>query len=576
MKGTKTPEFDALLDKILDELIPHIRVCLDCKKEFKIEEGDVSLLKMLRSPAPKLCPDCRHRRRLSFSNYSNIYKRKCDIPGHSDTMLSPVAPIIPWVIYDYDTYYSDLWDPFSYGRIVNETQSFFDQFLSLMKVVPLPGVRRGKNSINSDFCFYGESLKDGYYVFGGRRSENVLFSTSIYDSKNIIDSYFLRRVDSAYDNIGTSDCYKCQYAYFSSNCIECDFVYDCRNCQNCFGCVNLRNKNYYIFNEKFSPEEYTKIRNEINLGSRKVKDEYQNKFWELIKTNPIRAARIFNSQNVFGNDIKNSKNCRDVFQIEDSENVRHSAFVVFKVKDSMDVGFSGRAQGNYEAQNVSANSSSVKFSFAVKESTDCEFLINCQNCTNCFGCVGLKNTSYSIFNKKYEPEEYFEILDSIKTKMLQNGEYGEFFPMSFAPYAYNSSMAHVIYPMTEEEAKKRGLFWQPDTTVDTKNLKSIKVQELPDNILDVGYEICELAIIGEKSGKPFRLIKREIDYYKQNNITLPNDTPYQRMLDRFKILNNFKVFNETCDFCNKQIESAYKRSDGFKPYCEDCYKREIV
>lgn len=575
MKEIQTPKFDKLLDKILDELIPQIRVCFDCEKEFKIEEGDISLLKILRTPAPTHCPDCRHRRRLSFSNYSNIYKRKCDVPEHQDIMISPVAPIMPWITYDYDTYYSDSWDPFSYGRAVNSDDTFFDQFLSLMKVVPQPGVRRGKNSVNSDFCFYGESLKDGYYVFGGRRSENILFSTSIYDSKNIVDSYFLRRVDYAYDNIGTSDSYKCKYTYFSSNCIECDFIYDCRNCQNCFGCVNLRNKNYYIFNEKFTQEEYTKKRNEINLGSRKTKDEYQTKFWDFIKTNPIRAARVFNSQNVFGNDIKNSKNCSDVFQTEDSENVRHSAFVVFKVKDSMDVGFSGRAQGNYEAQNVSANSSNVKFSFAVKESTNCEFMINCQNCSECFGCIGLKNASYSILNKKYNPKEYYEILDNIKIKMLLHEEYGEFFPMSFAPYAYNSSMANIIYPMTEEETKKRGLFWQPNIDVDIKNLKSIETQELPDNISDVDYKICDSAIVGEKSGKPFRLIKREIDYYKQNKIALPTDTPYQRMIDRFKILNNFKIFKETCDSCNKQIESAYKKSDGYKPYCESCYQQEI-
>jgi len=148
--------------------------------------------------------------------------------------------------------------------------------------------------------------------------------------------------------------------------------------------------------------------------------------------------------------------------------------------------------------------------------------------------------------------------------------------MSFAPYAYNSSMANIIYPMTEEEAKGRGLFWQPDTDVDTKNLKSIEARELPDNISDADYEICDLAIIGEKSGKPFKIIKREIDYYKQNGIALPSDTPHQRMLDRFKILNNFKVFKETCDLCNKQIESAYKKSDGFKPYCEECYKNNIL
>ncbi len=30
------------------------------------------------------------------------------------------------------------------------------------------------------------------------------------------------------------------------------------NLKNCFGCVYLKDKQYYIFNEKYEPEEYEK------------------------------------------------------------------------------------------------------------------------------------------------------------------------------------------------------------------------------------------------------------------------------------------------------------------------------
>jgi hypothetical protein len=576
MPESKTPKFDALIDKILNELVSHTRVCAECKREFKIEKEDIILLKMFRSPAPKLCPQCREKRRLSFVNYSNIYKRKCDVPGHTDSMLSLIAPCIPWVTYDYDTYYSDLWDPFSFGVDLKNNESFLNQFLYLEKKVPQPGVRRGKNSINSDYCFHGESLKDGYYVFGGRRSENIMYSGSIYDSKNIMDSYFLRKVDTAYDNVSTADCYKCNYAYFSSNCIDCDFIYDCRNCQNCFGCVNLRNKNYCWFNEQLTKEEYQKRKMNLNLGSRSKNDEFKAKFWVFVKNNPLRAVRIYQSENSTGNDIKRSKNCQNVFQTEDSENVRHASFVVMKIKDSMDVGFCGRSERNYEALNTSSNSSNVKFSYSSKESSDSEFLLNCNNCTNCFGCIGLKNVSYCILNKQYKVEEYWKKVDEIKTEMLQDDEYGEFFPMSFAPVAYNSSLANIIYPMSESEVKERGLYWQTEIDVDTKNLKTIEVKDLPDDIKDVTNDICNLAIIGEVSKKPFRLTQREIDFYKQNQIPLPIDTPHQRIINRFKMLNNFRIFQETCFSCGKKIESSYKTSDGYKPYCEQCYNKEIL
>jgi hypothetical protein len=576
MKESKTPKFDALIDEILSGHVPHNRVCADCKKEFKIEEGDINFLKIFRVPAPKCCPTCRERRRLAFANYSNIYKRKCDAPGHTDTMISLVAPVMPWVTYDHDKYYSDSWDPISYGTEVDQKASFFNQFLGLLKRIPQPGVRRGKNCINSDFCFYGESLKDGYYAFGGRRSENILFSAAVYDSKNIMDSYFVRDVDTGFNNVTTSDCYKCFFAYFSSNCLDSEFIYDCRNCQNCFGCVNLRNKKYCWFNEQLTKEEYEKRRAQIDLGSRKITKEYQKKFWDLVKENPIRAVRNFQSVDVSGNDIKRSKNCQNAFQTEDSENVRYTAFVVFKLKDSMDIGFSGRAEKNYEASNTSTNSSNVKFAYAVKESSDSEFLISCNNCHDCFGCIGLRNKSYCIFNKQYEPEEYYKVLDEIKSKMLENVEYGEFFPMSFAPIAYNSSLANILYPMTEGEAQKRGLYWQPEIKVETGDIKIIKASELSDNIKDITDEIYNVAIIGEVSGKPFRLVKQEVDYYKRYNLALPSDTPHQRIIDRFEIVSNFRLYDESCFNCKKKIKSAHKTSSGYKPYCEECYLKVVV
>jgi len=576
MPENKTPKFDALIGKILDELQPHSRVCLVCKNNFEIEKEDIVFLKMFRVPAPKLCPNCRQRRRLSFANYSNIYKRKCDVPGHTDVMISPVAPVMPWVTYDYETYYGDTWNPISYGRDANSGESFFNQFLDLLKVIPQPGTRRGENSINCDYSFYGKDMKDCYYVFGGRRSEDVMFSSSIYDPRHVFDTYFVRKVDTVFDNIRTTDSFNIKHGYFSSNCIDCDFIFDCRNCQNCFGCVNLRNKNYCWENVQLSKEEYQKRKDGVDLGSMRVSKEYKDKFWNLVKENPIRASRIFQSQNVSGDDIIRSNNCQNCLQLEGCDNLRNVAFSIINLKDSMDVGFSGGAERIYEGQNTSTKSSNVKFSFSIRESRDCEYVMTCKNCSNCFGCVGLKNASYMIFNKRYSPEEYWKILDKVKTKMLQDEEYGEFFPMSFSPIAYNSSFANVIYPMTEEEAKEQRLYWQADSDVDTRGLKTILADELPDDVSSVGGEICDIVIIGEVSKKPFRITQRELDFYKQNKIPLPTDTPHARMIDRLKILNNFKIQKGKCFACGKEIESSYNTSDGYKPHCEVCYQKEVL
>jgi hypothetical protein len=573
---SKTPKFDALIATILEGLVPHSRECRDCKKEFQVESEDITFYRMLKVPPPTLCPDCRERSRLAFANYSNIYKRKCDVPGHTDTMVSLVAPVVPWKTYDFDTYYSDAWDPFSYAREVDTQKSFLDQFLTLFKEVPQPGVRRGPGCVNSDFSFYGRAMKECYYVFGATRSENVMFSSSIFDCKNILDSYHIMNVDTGYENINTSNCYKVKWAYFSSSCIESDFIYDCRNCQNCFGCVNLRNKSYCFFNQQLSKEEYRDRMASINLGSRKVYEEYKNKFWDFVKENPIRATRINKSQNVSGNDIDQSVNCHNCLQVDMSENLRYATFSIITVKDSMDVSYSGRAERAYYAQNFSGNSSDIKFSYAVKECHNCEYVMTCKNCTNCFGCIGISNTSFAIFNKRYTEEEYWPTLDAIKTQMLADGSYGEFFPMSFSPYPYNSSLAHIIYPMSESESWTRGLLWQADIDTDIAGMQTISSQDLPDNISDITEDIHNLVIIGEVSQKPFRVTPAEVSFYKRNQIPLPVDSPYQRIIDRYKILDNCKLYREHCFYCGKSIESAHRTADGYKPTCEECFLEKVI
>ncbi len=573
---SKTPKFDNLIEKLLSELVPQMKNCHECSKEFTVENEDIEFYKMFRVPPSKLCPDCRNRQRLSFANYSNIYKRKCDVPGHTDIMISPVAPVMPWVTYDYETYYSDKWDPMSYGKDILLEESFFSQFLNLLKEIPQPGVRRGAESPNSDFSFYGKFMKDCYYVFGGRRSEDILYSSSIYDSKHVVDSYILRAVDTGYQHVATNDCYKCMYAYFSSNCIDSEFIHDCHNCQNCFGCTNLRNKQYCWFNEQLSKEEYQNRRQSVDLGDQDVNKDYQKKFWDFVKENPVRGSRIMNSQNVSGSDIRGSKDVHMGFQVENSENLRYAYFAIVNLKDSMDTNHSGGSERMYYSQNTGTKSSNVKFSFAVKETTDSEFLMSCTNCTNCFGCVGLKNASYCIFNKKYEPTEYFKKLDEVKTKMLIDGTYGEFFPMSFSPCAYNSSFAHIMYPMTEELAVSRGLYWQTEINIDTSSVKIVSLNDLPKNIKDVDDDICNIAILGENSHKPFKVVSREISFYKRYNLALPTETPYQRMIDRFKIMSNFRIEKDNCFKCGKEILSAYKTIDGYKPYCSECYKLDFL
>lgn len=569
----KTPKFDSAIEAILSKLAPHMRTCVDCNTAFTILESHIDFYKKMKVPPPTHCPSCRAQRKLSFANYSNIYRRACDFPDHSDTMISLVAPVMPWKVYDYAIYYSDAWDPRQYGRDVELAKPFFDSYRELLLDIPHPGVRRGPSCENSEFAFYGRGMKDCYYVFGSWNSEDIQYGASIFDTKNTMDSYHTRHVTGGYEDVMLMDSYKVRFGYFSSDCVDCDFIFDCRNCSNCFGCVNLRNKQYCWFNEQLTKEEYLKRKKELDLGSRKVLEECQKTFWQFVKDNPIRAIRTNSVKDVSGNDIDESKNCHGCFQVEKSENVSFGQ-MLSGIKDSMDVYFGGKAEKLYETQNVGVNSSDVKFSYAVKDSRDLEYSMSCNNCSNCFGCVGLKNISYAIFNKVYEPEEYFACLDEIKTEMLARGEYGEFFPMSLAPYPYNSSFANVTHPIDSEEAHRRGLYWQDDTDPDTSGLAF--AETVPDNIRDVSDDIIKKALTSSVSGQPFRITSRELSFYRTHGLPLPVETPKERIVRRFGYMSDFKIYKESCAKCGAQIDSAYRAEDGYIPYCQACFQNDFA
>src|SRR3989344_5082202 len=169
---SKTPKFDALLDKELEKLLPHARVCKwkgmhrHCEGSFEIEEEDIKFLKMLRVPAPNFCPTCRRIRRLSFMGMSQLFKIGCQAPGHSEQMISIYPPECPFPVYDYKYFISDEFNPFVFGRDWRPGESPMGVLFKMKKVFPAPSfLNRDPSSINSEYTNGGRDLKNGYYCF---------------------------------------------------------------------------------------------------------------------------------------------------------------------------------------------------------------------------------------------------------------------------------------------------------------------------------------------------------------------------------------------------------------------------
>ena len=244
-------------------------------------------------------------------------------------------------------------------------------------------------------------------------------------------------------------------------------------------------------------------------------------------------------------------------------------------KDSMDIYASGNSELLYEVSAVGGQCANVKFSAQSKFVTDSEFLINCHNCQFCFACIGIENKKYCIFNKQYAKEEFFKTIDEIKSNMLERGEYGEFLPYILSPFAYNGSEANLAYPLDSNEIKALGACYQDEIKSDIAGIKIIKQKDIPDSIKDVRDEIVEIAIICEESGKPYRIIKSELEFYKNMNLPIPFLHPLERMKKTFEYLSNNLSYYAKCGRCGIDLETIYATGEYKKLYCETCFQKEV-
>ena len=92
------------------------RECQNCKQDFIIEPEDLNFYEKIKVPPPTFCPECRNQRRMSWRNERTLYKRKCDAPGHDEMLISFLPPEEQLTVYDANVWWSDAWDPLSYGK----------------------------------------------------------------------------------------------------------------------------------------------------------------------------------------------------------------------------------------------------------------------------------------------------------------------------------------------------------------------------------------------------------------------------------------------------------------------------
>jgi len=582
---SRTPNFDKILDEILDNLKPHKKACSQCGIVFDIFAEDIEFYKMLHVTEPSHCPSCRSRRRCAF--YPRLYdffKKPCSAPGHTEEVISVYPTDSPIKVYDTDFWFSDFWDPTTFQKDL-VPEKVLEQFEELALEVPHPAGIRGTRLTNCSYTIGGLDSKDCYYTTTPASSEGVYYSFIVF-AKDSMDCSESEGLELCYEVINSKECYNCSFLQDCTNCLYSDFLYDCHNCSNCFACCNLRNKQYYFFNQPCTKDEYLEKRENYFLGNRKILQQTKKEFEEkILKAALRRSLWTKNVVNSLGHKIENCKNCYYAFGAygKENENIRYCEEFQ-RVKDLMDVCGTSFSSYVYDTAAV-ISSSNVKMGFWITNSSEIEYSMFCDNCHRCFTCFGLKNKEYCILNKQYPKEEYWRLVDIIKTELLKRGQYGEFFdPRIFRFYPYNNTMAFFAFPKSEEEAEQAGYLWaeREQWSRETKGPDPnvlFAPDDLPEDIRNVKDDILDKVIVCQASRRPFKIVKRELDFYRREGLALPTCHPCQRLIDRERQQpSRYRLYPFLCPKCQKSTYTVYspQAQKEYNIYCEQCYLKEIV
>lgn len=84
--------------------------------------------------------------------------------------------------------------------------------------------------------------------------------------------------------------------------------------------------------------------------------------------------------------------------------------------------------------------------------------------------------------------------------------------------------------------------------------------QIPRDITTVQDTILNAILICEVSGRPFRIIKQELEFYRKHNLPLPRKHPDIRHGERMKLRPQRKLHLRTCNQCQKELLSVYDDS----------------
>jgi hypothetical protein len=155
--------------------------------------------------------------------------------------------------------------------------------------------------------------------------------------------------------------------------------------------------------------------------------------------------------------------------------------------------------------------------------------------------------------------------------MQKTGEWGEFFPITISPYAYNETVAQEYFPLVPANVKTLGGRWKEENQMEFQPQRIT----IPSDIKDVSDDICYEVLACEVTGRNYRIVPQELAFYRRMKLPIPRKHPDQRHLERIQKRNPRQLLERKCDQCKANILTSYPPTSPVKVYCEKCYLKEV-
>jgi hypothetical protein len=503
---------------------------------------------------------------LLFRNERKLYRRKCDATGES--MISMYTEDSVYKIYNTKTRWSDSWNPLDYSLKDMNWMSIVQVLDSLTKNVPKVSLINDDVSENSNYVNQTTYLKGCYLVFDADHCESCLYSSGVKHGTSLVDCLWVHHSQECYGCVngnGLNGCIDCTDCDQSQNLIACE---RCTWCSYCYGCTNLSNATYCIYNKQVSKEEYQEfIANTSSHKKSPSSSDYPRKNFSQTKSTKSSGNALYESKNaVISYDITNWTDIKYCSLLNDV----HDCYDYDVRWDNCEM--------MYECETVGDHSSFMWFCRGCWwGNTRLWYCVDTMWSQDCFGCVGLRNAQYCIFNRQCTKEQYEKIVPQVIKQMQQEWTRGEFFDASLSPFGYNETVAYEYYPLMKKDAILRW-YHRQDKNYDPvvpDGIETLSGDQIPLESINVDESILKKILLCEDTGRPYRIVKQELEFYKKHAIPLPRKHPDGRHLERMQKRPWRTLYLRKCDKTWEEIISVYPSDYKWKVYSASAYQQEV-